>query len=180
MKEMSIMLSRSPFITESFITEEGGKILNISVRYSPESSQQRGGKKAREKRRERRELERTGQSVSQAGSQRTSLENGEIKEERNEYGTDENCFIIQDNQSDDSDINSQSVKACLKLFAERHQLGAVPVTSLQKQVTSQKRDHDRLVKFKPDRENHGHLIGLLEHKLEHKFKLLEHLSLIHI
>ena len=48
------------------------------------------------------------------------------------------------------------------------------MTSLQTPVTSRHRDQDRLAKVKPDRENHGHLIGLLEHKLEHKFKLLEH------
>jgi len=155
MKELSIMLSRSPFVMESFLNENN--VLNISVRYSPESSQQRGGKKAREKRRERREQERT------------SLENGEIKEERNEYG-------IQDNQSDDSDIHriqDYCEQACLKLFPEKHHLDAGPVTSFKKPVTSRHRDQIRLVKVKPDRENTGHLIGLLEHKMEHKFKLLE-------
>jgi len=184
---------------ESFLNDNN--VLNISVRYSPTHAQQRGGKKAREKRRERREQERT------------SLENGEIKEERNEYG-------IQDNQSDDSDIqriqdyceqaclklfpekhqldDGQSVsqdnqydllykdrcdyidihrqinKACLKLLPEKDQSDAGPVTSFKKPVTSRHRDLNRLVKVKPDRENTGHLIGLLEHKMEHKFKLLEH------
>jgi len=184
---------------ESFLNENN--VLNISVRYSPTASPQRGGKKAREKRRERREQERT------------SLENGEIKEERNEYG-------IQDNQSDDSDIRriqDYCEQACLKLFPEKHHLDdgqsvsqdnqydllykdqcdyidihrqinkaslkllpekdhsdAGPVTSFKKPVTSRHRDLNRLVKVKPDRENTGHLIGLLEHKMEHKFKLLEH------
>jgi len=184
---------------ESFLNDNN--VLNISVRYSPTHAQQRGGKKAREKRRERREQERT------------SLENGEIKEERNEYG-------IQDNQSDDSDIHriqDYCEQACLKLFPEKHHLDdgqsvsqdnqydllykdqcdyidihrqinkaslkllpekdhsdAGPVTSFKKPVTSRHRDLNRLVKVKPDRENTGHLIGLLEHKMEHKFKLLEH------
>jgi len=154
---------------ESFLNENN--VLNISVRYSPESSQQRGGKKAREKRREKRELARTGgQSVSQVGSQRTSLENGEIQEEGNKSGRDENCFIIQDNQCDllykDQcdyiDIHRQINKACLKLIPERDQLDAGPVRSLQKPVTSRHRDQDRLVKVKLDRENYGHLFNLLK------------------
>jgi len=172
---------------ESFLNENN--VLNISVRYSPTASPQRGGKKAREKRRERREQERT------------SLENGEIKEERNEYG-------IQDNQSDDSDIrriqdyceqaclklfpekhhldDGQSVsqdnqydplykdqcdyidihrqmnKAGLKLFPEKHQSDAGPVTSFYKPVTSSHRDQDRRVKVKLDRDNYGHLFNLLK------------------
>ena len=142
LKEIGIMISRAPFIMESFMKEQtdGGQVLNISVRYSPESSQQRGGKKARERRSKRRELERTGQTGS---SQETSLENGGIQEVRNGSGTDENCFIQDINQSDDSDISRQLNNTFLKLFRpavntgqhllpERHQLDGRPVTSQTK------------------------------------------------
>ena len=166
---------------------DGGQVLKIQVRYSPESSQQRGGKKARERRSKRRELERTGQAVSQAGSQRTSLENGGIQEDRNESGTDENCFIKNINQSDDSDIRRQINNTFLRLFPERHQLDAGPVTSLQTQntrcvqfkskpVTSQNRDQDRLVKFKSDKENYGHLFGLLSDRQKDQDKRIKALE----
>merc|ERR1712128_575 len=72
-------------------------------------------------------------------------------------------------------IQDYCEQACLKLFPEKHHSDAGPVTSFKKPVTSRHRDLNRLVKVKPDRENTGHLIGLLEHKIEHKFKLLEHM-----
>ena len=50
MQQIGFMISRAPFVMESFMKEQtdGGQVLNIQVRYSPESSQQRGGEKARE------------------------------------------------------------------------------------------------------------------------------------
>ena len=74
MQQFTFMISRAPFVMNSFVSEqnEGGQIINIQVRFSPESPQQRGGKKARKKRSERRELARTGQGAS---SQETTIEN---------------------------------------------------------------------------------------------------------
>merc|ERR1719483_1664201 len=136
----------------------------MTVRYSPESSQQRGGKKARERRSKRRELERTGQTGS---SQETSLENGGIQEVRNGSGTDENWFIQDINQGDDADIRNRH--AGQHLLPERHHLDGRP-------VTSQKMDQNRLVKWKSDTENYGHLFGLLKTRifnLEEKLTNLE-------
>jgi len=166
LKEIGLMISRAPFIMESFMKEQtdGGHVLNMTVRYSPESSQQRGGKKARERRSKRRELERTGQTGS---SQETSLENGGIQEVRNGSGTDENWFIQDINQSDDSDIRNRH--AGQHLLPERHHLDGRP-------VTSQNRDQNRLVKVKSDTENYGHLFGLLKTRifnLEEKLTNLE-------
>ena len=77
MQNLTFMISRAPFVINSFVREqeEGEQIIKIHVRFSPESPQQRGGRKARKRRSERRELARTGQGAS---SQETSIENDGI------------------------------------------------------------------------------------------------------
>ena len=162
MQQIGFMISRAPFVMESFMKEQtdGGQVLNIQVRYSPESSQQRGGEKARERRSKRRELERTGQADS---SQETSIENGGIQEDRNGSGTDENCFIQDINQIDDSDIRRQINNTFLRLFRPAANTGQLLLPER----------HQRSVKFRSDTENYGHLFGLLKTRI---FNLEEKLS----
>ena len=78
MQQFTFMLSRAPFVMNSFVREqdEGGQIINIQVRFSPETPQQRGGRKARKRRSEWRELARTGQGAS---SPETTIENDGIR-----------------------------------------------------------------------------------------------------
>ena len=45
MQNLTFMISRAPFVINSFVREqeEGEQIINIQVRFSPETPQQRGG-----------------------------------------------------------------------------------------------------------------------------------------
>ena len=153
MQQFTFMISRAPFVMDSFVKEqdEGGQVINIQVRFSPESPQQRGGKKARERRSKRRELARTGQGAS---SQETSIENDGIQEDMIESGTDDECFIQDISQNDDSDIPRQIYRPGIS------QLAAFEAAYTGQLLAPER--HQRSVKIRPNKENYGHLFSLLK------------------
>ena len=164
MQQFGFMISRAPFVMDSFVKEqnEGGQVINIQVRYSPESPQQRGGEKARERRSKRRELARAGQEAS---SQETSIENDGNQEDMVESGTDDDCFLQDIGQIDNSDIRRQIYRPGIP------KLSAFEAANTGQLLLPER--HQRSVKFRPDTENYGHLFGLLKTRI---FNLEEKMS----
>ena len=191
------MISRAPFVINSFVREqgEGEQIINIQVRFSPESPQQRGGRKARKRRSERRELARTGQGAS---SPEATIENEGIRENMIESSTDDGCFIIDISQNDDfisevePDIPRQIYRPGIPQLAafeaaytgrplapEKYQRSVKirsNMAAFEAAYTGQPlapERHQRSVKIRPNTENYGHLFSLLKTRL---FNLEEKVS----
>ena len=177
MQNFTFMLSRAPFVMESFAKEQDGgdNSINIKVRFSSEQPQQRGGRQARKRRSKRRELERT---EREASSPQTTVENvhsnaqnAGIRENVLGYGRDDGFFSdISPNDGFITDIQQDIPR-------QIHRPGIPQLAAYQAAYTGLQLapgKHQRSVTIRPDTtENYGHLYSLLKSRL---FKLEEKVS----